>query len=80
MFELKTKHSQTRKGPTAPPSHTPDVLPETLNGIGQIERGSLEETIWAELGALPPSRANGTISLLNRMVLAMPVARCQKAE
>ncbi len=80
MFELKTKHSQTRKAPTSPPSHAPDVLPETLNGIGKIERGSLEEAIWAELGALPPSRANGTISLLSRMLQAKPVARCRKAK
>lgn len=29
---------------------------ELLHGLGEIERDSLEEGIWRELGALPPSR------------------------
>ncbi len=30
-----------------------DMLPD---GIGEVEDGSIEEQIWRELGALPPSR------------------------
>lgn len=29
---------------------------ELLHGLGEVERGTLEEVIWRELGALPPSR------------------------
>jgi len=29
-----------------------------LSDIGQVEAGSLEESIWCELGALPRSRRN----------------------
>lgn len=29
---------------------------ELLQGVGEVERHSLEEVIWRELGALPQSR------------------------
>lgn len=32
-----------------------EMLPEMLKGIGRVERGSLEEIMWTELGILPPS-------------------------
>ncbi len=52
MIDFKFSLANTSILPASPAS---ELLCE-LDDIGEIETGSLEEAIWAELGALPRSR------------------------